>query len=250
MTLELYHYWDSFCSFKVRFALAEKGLDWTGHHVDLMTFEHVRPEYLKLNPNGVVPTLVHDGNPVIESSVINEYLDEVFPETPLRPADPLSRARMRVWVKYEDDVLHPAIRPATFNLMIKQKVAGFSDSELENLLAHHPRPERRADFMRAARAPVDHQAIADARALIARAVDRLAAALAEGPWLAGETFSLADIAAAPFVDRLEELFLDGLWEDKPALHDWIARLKARPAYAAALCPEDWRLQPSESAAAQ
>ena len=239
--LALYHYWDSFCSFKVRFALAEKALDWESRPVDLMTFEHLEPDYLKLNPNGVVPTLVHDGAPIIESSAINEYLDEVFPTPPLRPAEPLARARMRVWVKYEDDVLHPAIRPATFNLMIKQRVAGFTDAELDRLLAHHPRPERRADFVKAARQPVDHAAVAEATALVARAIDRLEGALADGPWLAGATFSLADIAAAPFVDRLEALLLGGLWEDKPKLRDWVARLKARPGYAKALCPEGERL---------
>ena len=56
--ITLYHLWDSFCSFKVRLALAEKGLEWTGEHVDLMRFENFRPEYLAVNPNALIPTLV------------------------------------------------------------------------------------------------------------------------------------------------------------------------------------------------
>ena len=114
--LEIYHDWRSFCSIKVRLCIAEKGLTWESRFVDLMKLEHTTPQYLALNPNGVVPTLVHDGIPIHESTLINEYLDEVFPEPALMPASPVDRARARFWVKFEDDVLHPAIRPATFAL--------------------------------------------------------------------------------------------------------------------------------------
>jgi glutathione S-transferase len=112
--LELYHDWRSFCSIKVRPCLAEKGLSWEGRFVDLIKLEHMTPQYLELHPNGVVTTLVHDGVPIYESMLINEYLDEVFQDVPLMPADPVERARARFWVKFEDDVLHPVIRPATF----------------------------------------------------------------------------------------------------------------------------------------
>ncbi len=78
MTLELYNAPHSTCSQKVRLTLAEKTLDFVEHHVSLWDNEHLTDWYLKLNPNGVVPTLVHGGQPVIDSSVINEYLDEVF----------------------------------------------------------------------------------------------------------------------------------------------------------------------------
>ena len=85
MTIELYHTSHSTCSQKVRLTLAEKGLpernkDWVEHDVDLNKFEQLTPEYLKLNPNGVVPTLVHDGRALIESSALLEYLDEIIPE--------------------------------------------------------------------------------------------------------------------------------------------------------------------------
>ena len=55
--IELYHFWDSFCSFKVRICLEEKALPWTGHFVDLMAFENLKPSYLVLNRKGVVPTV-------------------------------------------------------------------------------------------------------------------------------------------------------------------------------------------------
>src|SRR4026207_2005466 len=104
--MELWHEWNSVQSFKVRIVLAEKDLAWTARPVALLKFEHLRPEYLRLNPNGVVPTLVHDGEVVLESSVICQYLDEVFSEPALMPADPYARAQARTWLKVFDEIAH------------------------------------------------------------------------------------------------------------------------------------------------
>lgn len=240
--IELYHYWDSVCSFKVRLCLAEKGLAWTDRHVDLLAFEQLRPEYLAINPNGVVPTLAHDGKIIIESSVINEYLDEVFPDPPLRPASPFWRARMRIWVKYEDDVIHPAVRPGTFNLMIKSAVAAMEPAALEALLARHPKPDVAKDWAAAAAAPIDDAALAQAKAKLAAALARMEQALGESEWLAGDRYSLADVAVAPMIDRMEYLALAGLWSGHPKLRGWIDRVKARPAFAAAAPPAARRMR--------
>lgn len=228
--LELYHYWDSVCSYKVRMCLEEKGLAWSSTHVDLLKFEHLQPGYLALNPNGVVPTLVHGDRVINESSVINEYLDEVFPAVPLVPRDPFWRARMRIWVKYEDDVIHPSVRPGTFNLMIKSVVAGMSDTALADFVAAHPKPEVAADWVKAAREPVDRAAVAKASDKLAAALGRMEAALAQSEWLAGDTFSLADIAIAPMIERMQVLALAGLWRDMPNVGRWIAAVSARPSY--------------------
>jgi glutathione S-transferase len=77
--LELYHNDMSTCAQKVRFALAEKAATWRSHHLDLRARDQQKPEYLKLNPNAVVPTLVHEGVVIIESTVINEYIDDALP---------------------------------------------------------------------------------------------------------------------------------------------------------------------------
>jgi glutathione S-transferase len=232
--LELYHDWRSFCSIKVRLCLAEKRLSWESRFVDLIKLEHMTPQYLELNPNGVVSTLVHDGVPIYESTLINEYLDEVFQDVPLMPADPAERARARFWVKFEDDVLHPVIRPATFALMMSPELAQRSDRELEDMVAAHPNKQRAEELRRAARAPIDQQKIDAAKQAMQAALDRLERRLTEAPWLGGQTYSLADIAAAPFIDRLEELNLSGLWSGKPALADWISRTKSRPSYQSAI----------------
>src|ERR1700732_1643133 len=110
--LTLYHADTAVCAAKVRVTLAEKQLEWKGHLIDLNKGEQFHPDYVKLNPNAVVPTLIHDGVVVIESTVINEYLEEAFPERPLRPSDPAARARMRLWTKREDSI-HYAINTIT-----------------------------------------------------------------------------------------------------------------------------------------
>ena len=76
-----------------------KGLDWESVKVDLFRAEQYAPKYLKLNPKGVVPTLVHNGKAIFESTLICEYLDDTFPEPRLIPADPWLRTRMRLWSK-------------------------------------------------------------------------------------------------------------------------------------------------------
>ncbi len=114
--LKLYHGATSTCSKRVRICLAEKGLDWESVHIDLSRRENLDPEYLRLNPNGVVPTLIHDGRVLYESNFIIEYLDEEFPDVPLRPKDPYERARMRIWMDRIEHVLRhhspSRIRPA------------------------------------------------------------------------------------------------------------------------------------------
>ena len=106
--LELYHHGSSVCAAKVRFYLAEKDLPWEGHYIDILKGEQFDPEYIKLNPKAVVPTLIHNGAVIRVSSNICEYLDAVFPERQVRPAYPFLRAGVRYWTKAVDEDLHPA----------------------------------------------------------------------------------------------------------------------------------------------
>ena len=117
----LYHGMASTCSKKVRLCLYEKGIAFESHLLDLQKFEQHRPDYLALNPNGVVPTLVHRDRPIIESSVIIEYLDDAFPEVPLKPADPYARAQMRLWLKYSDEVAYKAVYAPTWQFLRKRR---------------------------------------------------------------------------------------------------------------------------------
>jgi glutathione S-transferase len=86
--IALYDFGNSVACQRVRIALCEKSLDWDTTKIDLFRSEQYDPKYLKLNPKGVVPTLVHDGKSVIESTLICEYLEDTFPEPRLIPTDP------------------------------------------------------------------------------------------------------------------------------------------------------------------
>ncbi len=112
--ITLYHHNISVCAQKVRIALDEKGLAYEGREVDLMKQEHLSPEFLKINPKGLVPVLVHAGVPISESTIILEYLEDAFPEKPLRPQSSLARARMRAWTRVPDDGIHVACGSITY----------------------------------------------------------------------------------------------------------------------------------------
>ena len=99
--LTLYDFHGSPCARRVRIVMLEKGLEWQTRLVDLTRMEQKRPEYLKLNPNGLVPTLVHGDRVIYESNVITEYLDAVFPQPRLYPADPWPCACAKMWQAFE-----------------------------------------------------------------------------------------------------------------------------------------------------
>jgi glutathione S-transferase len=240
--IELYHFWDSFCSFKVRICLAEKGLTWRGHHIDLMAFENLKPGYLTINGKGLVPTLRHGSDFIPESSIINEFIDEQYPDPRLTPIEPIARARMRQWVKVEEDELFAAVRPASLNLMMKQAFAKFSEGDLDRLLTTHPRPYLIPTLKKMFLDPPDPKAVAQSRKMLATALAKMDQQLARsGPWLAGQTYSLADIAAAPAIDRIERLGMADLWEALPAFKSWVGRMTSRPAYQKAAPPQDCRM---------
>jgi glutathione S-transferase len=240
--IELYHFWDSFCSFKVRICLEEKGLPWTGHYVDLMAFENLQPSYLAINKKAVVPTLRFNGELIPESSIINEFLDDRFPDPLLRPQDALERARMRHWVKIEEDELFTAIRPASLNLIMKQVFSRYSHSDLDRLLSTHPRPHQVPLLKKMFTDPYDGKAVEQSRRALAATLGKFERNLYEmGPWLAGSSYSLADIAAAPVIDRIEQLKMADLWENLPTVKDWVERIKSRPAYRKAQPKDEFRM---------
>jgi glutathione S-transferase len=229
--LVLHHAWASSASRRVRMFLAEKGLAYESRLVRIGAFEHHAPEYLKLNPSGVIPALVHDGRPIAESGVICEYLDEAFPDPPLRPADPYERAQMRLWVKFADDTCLPNLIVHNWSQHLQPIAQKWSDEELAQRLAKIPTRQRREFWQRIARRPFTDQEKREALDALTKALDRMAASLADRPWLTGATYSLADIAMVPFVRRIEELAPDAVTPARrPPVADWWDRIRARPAY--------------------
>lgn len=227
--LELYNAPISTCSQKVRMSLAEKELDWQDRRISFSDGEHLTPEYLRLNPNGVVPTLVHDGDVVIESSVINEYLEDAFAERPLRPADKLGVARMRVWRQYIDEVPTPSIRYPSFNAYFLLMFSRMTQEEFEDYAAKLPL--RRDFYLKMGRTGFSKEDVDAALRRLRQTLERMEASLEKTEWLADDLFTLADVSIMPTIVRMEDLGLASMWTDLPNVTDWYRRLQARPAFA-------------------
>jgi glutathione S-transferase len=232
--LELYHFPGAICAQKVRIALAEKNLSWESR----VTLSELRsPEYLKLNPHGYVPTLVHDGNVITESRVINEYIDDAFPAPALLPAAPFDRARVRLWTKQIDDGLHLSVYVLTFTAGFRRRYLDMSPQELDLALPLTSPIKRQYTLElleRGFESPIFALAVDRFRKLFAD----MEAALSHSTWLVGASYSLADVDFTPYLRRLDDL---GLWpllrDSHPNVRRWFEAAQARPSYRAAIL--DW-----------
>ena len=228
--IELYHNDMSTCSQKVRFALAEKGLDWTNRYMNLRARDHQTPEYIALNPNAVVPTLVDDGVVIIESTVINEYIDDAYPETPLRSSNPMERARMRLWTKELDEGVHAMTGVLSTGVAFRYQKLGLGEEALESLIENVPDPIKRARTRADIMQGVDAPHFPDAVKRFNKLLGDFESALTDSDWLAGKDFSLADIAYAPYMVRLDQLQLRFLWDHRPHVARWYDTLQKRPGF--------------------
>ena len=229
--LKLYNAPHSTCSQKVRICLAEKGLPFEDIRLDLgKGKDQLKPEYLALNPNGVVPTLVDDGEVIIDSSVICEYLDEKYPAPKLSPDNVAQRAKMRAWMRYLEEVPTVAVRVPSFNMGFLPRYEGLNEeqfrveqSDVRTIRKHFYRRMGPTGFKRA-----DVEAALEQ---IASTCARMDAALAKGPWLMGAQYTIADIVVTPSIDRMADLGYSHIWDEKyPRVADWYARMQARPAF--------------------
>lgn len=227
----LYHGWRSSASRRVRLCLEEKRIAYESHVIDMSKMEHHAPDFLKINPNGVIPALIHDGRPLYESGTICEYLDELYPDPPLRPDNAYDRATMRNWVRHIDERIGNLI---IFNWQhhLAKTASQWTDAELAEKMKNIPSKERQEAWLRAARRPYTDEERAGARAKLVELLDRMERTLNETPWLAGKTYSIADIGAVPFVKRIEEeIAPDEVTMDKhPRVTAWWAAIQSRPAY--------------------
>jgi len=229
--MELYHNNISVCAQKVRLVLREKNLHPVEHHMNLRAGDTTRPEYLKLNPNGVVPTLIDHGTPIIESTVICEYLDDAYPAVPLRPKDPVQRAHMRLWTMKPDAGLHQACGITSFAIAFRHQMLALPQAEIDRQLAEKPSPEVRNNLRQTIDLGVKAPQVASGLVAFDKVITLIAAQLDRTSWLAGDEFSLADIAMLPYVCRLDNLMMDWMWEGKrTSISGWLDRCKARPGF--------------------
>src|ERR1700722_26083 len=213
--LELYHNINSVCAQKVRIALYEKNQKVKEHLLTLQGDQN-DPEYMKLNPNGVVPTLVHNGLVVTESSLILYYIDDAFPEPPLMPKTPAARHRVRMYNKLIDEYVHNSCTIITFATAFRPR---FLKVPREQWLAEINKAplKRRAEYKRSViEHGLDSEFVRDALHQHEKLISWMSQDLKDGPYLAGSEFSNADCAVIPYILRLQLLKLNAMWESEPA----------------------------------
>jgi glutathione S-transferase len=229
--VDLYHNNMSVCAQRVRLVLREKHLQPVEHHLDLRAGDATRREYLKLNPNGVVPTLIDQGVPIVESTVICEYLEDAYPERRLRPDDPAQCAAMRVWTMRPDSGLHHACGAASFAIAFRHQMLALPPEEIERQLAEKPDPRLRDGVRQTIKLGVEAPLVAGALKAYDRVIGKISHQLDQTPWLAGREYTLADVAMLPYVCRLEDLNMSWMWDGaRTSIGSWLDRCKARANY--------------------
>lgn len=229
-TLKLYHADYSTCSQKVRMTLHEKDLAFESVAMSFAKEEQISEAYLEINPNGVVPTLAHGEEIIIDSSCIVEYLDEVFPDHRLAPDSAVGRAKMRAWMRYMEEVPTVAIRTPSFDqiflptLRVIKSEKAFEESRQKRTI--------RKEFygkMNAGKGFTE-EALKDSLNQLRDTVLRMERALEDSQWVLGDDFSLVDITLAPLIDRADNLGLQFLWSDLPSVTEWLSRIHSRPSF--------------------
>lgn len=227
----LYNAPQSTCSQRVRFVMHAKGLAYDDRRLDLFSGDQLKPEYLKINPNGVVPALLHQGRAVLDSAVIMEYLDEIAPDVSFTPDDAVERARMRSMMRYIDEIPTPSIRIPSYNLAF---LPHFRDMTEEAFIAlANSKPLRKEFLLSMGRSGFVPAEMDQATERLNRALVRMDQWIGGscGPWLMGSALTLADIAIMPVIVRMDDINLDGAWADKPAIARWLTLLRVQPAFA-------------------
>jgi glutathione S-transferase len=239
MMLILYHSGLTQASVKVRLTLKEKDLFYESRFLRLLEQDHLAPEYLAVNPDGQVPALVHDGDVITETTIINEYLDDAFPDPPLRPSTPVGRARMRRWGQIVDEHLFHSMATLGWHYGVGPILREKDPAEIDRALARLPLASKRQKWLKATRTGFSQQDLDEARSKITYGIMQIESTLAKHRYLAGPTYSLADINVLSSVQRMPRWAPD-LMNDKtsPRTFSWLQMMMTRPAVEATLSVSD------------
>ena len=227
--LHLYHAGFSNCSMRVRIALEEKKLAWTNHPVDLLKGENLTSEYFGINPNGVVPTLVDDGVVIIDSADIIDYLDKKFTPGSLRPESEKDQQCMYDWMYLARDnhlsiktYMYGNVKNGPSMKRTAEQMADYRQKQTFDtaLLEFHERFNSNEGFSK--------EDLANATAVIDECFSKMDERLKDHDWLAGESFSLADITWIPQLVVLK--VANYPFENYPNLEKWKNAIIQRPSF--------------------
>ena len=239
MSIKYYHAEPAANSLKSMIPLLEKNIAFQSVYVDLHKFEQHAEWFVAINPEGQVPVLDHDGHIITHTTVINEYLEDVFPAIPLRPRDALGAARMRYWNKFVDEQVMNYVSMHGWHRMVGIIARNIELGEFEKLMERIPLPDQRKKWS-TARSGFSEKDLAHAVDKIVYAIDKVEKQLAQTAWLAGDEYTLADINFYSMCGMMVERMFPELSVATrcPRLVSWRERMNARPAVARALAGED------------
>lgn len=241
--LELYHWAPNGPWLKPLIVLAEKNIACTLRPLDILAFEQYGPAVpapsleTRLNPEGEGPLLVHDGRQLTESFFMSEYLDTVFPGPALRPSDPVAFNRMLAWARFINEVFMPAANTLGCKQYLAPALAGKKPpaERLDRIALSFVRE----GWKRAYDGNYPEELLAESRRKVGLALRRIEEALAEGPWILGQAYSLTDIDAFAICRSLPLLTPERV-ADHPRCVDWMARMEERPAVQKSLAVGNWK----------
>jgi len=215
---------------RVFLTLLEKGIPFIERELLGTEFEHLQPAYLALNPRGQVPSLVHDGQVYTEGRAICEYIDEAFPGPALRPRDPFERWSMRKWCRFIETDLGRSLMMIHWNRIVPTFVGRRTREEVEKLLETVPDPDRRRAWRNAYLQQTPQQDLAESQRRLRSGAQAIETALRASPWIAGSSFSLADIDLLNFFAFIAQWSPDIVNDSAtPRTTAWIHRMEERPA---------------------
>lgn len=224
--LTLYHNGPSTCSQKVRLILELKNLSYNSKEVNLLAGEQHAPEYVKLNPNHVVPTLITKDAVLIESNLILEYLDDAYPEIPARPSSPEAIHKVRLWMK-QIDTFQQYTGPITYGIAVRKLQMDKPEEEKEADLQSIPDPVKRQARKETMEKGIEAPIVMNSLKKAGEFLDQLEANIEDSGWIAGDKFSMADACTLPYILRLDHLALSEAFskEKRPKINNWYKEVR-------------------------
>jgi glutathione S-transferase/GST-like protein len=225
--LEVYTWEPNANSGKPLLCLKEKGVEFVFHYINMGVREQHSPEYVKINPNGTIPTVIHDGFKMFESTPAMEYIDQAFDGPKLTPEDPLQQHRMRWWMRFVDEYLNPSLAMQAGTAFGGRH--NLTEAEKDEAVRRIPLPERARVWRLILDQGTSQADLDESRRRVTSAIARFEEALQEQPYLAGPAYSLADINAMTTLHSWPLMRPEINPDDTPGLWDWLRRCHARPA---------------------
>jgi glutathione S-transferase/GST-like protein len=228
--LTLYHWEPNANSGKPMLTLFEKGVTFDSHYLDLLNFDQHKPEYLKINPNGTIPAMVHGDLMLTESTAIMEYVDEAFGGPKLRPDAPEDRWRMRWWMRFFDQYFAPSVSMIGWSIFVGPSVRHKDPGELQAAIDRIPLKERRIAWSKAIYNTFSEEELTESRRRSKVGIAALEKRLSESKWVAGDAYSLADINAFNLAYALPLVYPEAAGDaHTPHMMAWLRAIYARPA---------------------